>query len=67
MKKERSTKHEAKRMDPVVPRMWHGPATNVPEEVLKHGIDPRAYGIDTRHALKFETFSNEVDRWADGA
>lgn len=50
------------RPDPVVPRLWHGPATKLSKELEEHGIDPSKYGIDPARVAKFQRFKNAVKR-----
>ena len=49
------------RPDPVLPRLWHGPATPVPKGFKIPAADLAKYGIDPAHVAKFKTFSNAVD------
>lgn len=43
------------RIDPVVPRLWHGPSTPVPAGFRISATDLARYGIDPNRVAKFET------------
>jgi hypothetical protein len=37
-----------------IPRIWRGPDGEVPEEIRRHGIDPRRLNIDPDKIVTFE-------------
>ena len=37
------------------PRIWRGPAGDVPEVIQRNGIDPKAINVDTARLVKFES------------
>lgn len=45
-------------IDPVVPRLWHGPSTPVPKGFNIPANDLAKHGIDPTKVAKFQTFKN---------
>ena len=60
MKTER--KEPKPSIDPVVPRLWHGPSTPVPDGFKIPEADLAKYGIDPKKVAKFQTFKNAVNK-----
>lgn len=39
-----------------VPRIWHGPAAELPESIKQNGIDPRSINLDPSTLVTFQRF-----------
>lgn len=50
------------RPDPVLPRLWHGPSTALPEDFKIPAADLPTYGIDPARVRKFLQFRN-LEEW----
>ena len=39
------------------PRVWRGPAGDVPEAIRRNGIDPKTINVDPSRLVKFESLT----------